>query len=56
MTVAQDAGKEAREMIVAAIEDLRNAGIEVPLSLHRAAQALHHAKARTAPEISSPFE
>jgi hypothetical protein len=42
-------------MIVAAIEDLKSAGIQVPLSLHRAAQALHPAK-RLAPTISEVQE
>jgi hypothetical protein len=54
--VAQDdAVKDAREMILAAIEDLRAAGIAVPMSLHRAAQALHHARKPAALKISSPF-
>jgi uncharacterized linocin/CFP29 family protein len=35
--------REAHAAIVKAIADLRAAGIEVPMALHRAAHALAHA-------------
>jgi hypothetical protein len=48
-----DPVKDAHAQIVQAIQELQAMGIEVPMSLHRAVHALHHAtrKAENLPAV-----